>query len=678
MTASTVAAVAHHALAGAVSDAAEHALRAARQALRATANADAEHLAARALACEPPYEVRRQLLLVLGEAQFNLDRSDESTATFLAAADLAEATGDGPAMAECLLAVGAGRLLGMSPSMAPRLQDCLRLLGDDERHLATRADVLGRLADHLEDRRHAEVVCREAMDLARRSGRPEAVLLAVGRFLLNVPHGEPLPVRRRLVDEMLEARRQDPTAQHAMDALAFDLRVLLEEGRLEAAEPVLAQLGELDVFSKGSVNLRIFEPVAGGIHLLRGDLERVAELDNQLLALAHGRGVAASEGVTSIVRVHGLTLMRERGDVETAVALLDAVRQTAPPGAPVGDLDLLQALAMAESENHADAVRLIDEIIERDLDTLSRSWGGIGVALIGLLVEACALADHHRAAGMLAPLVAPLVDCNVVLGMPPMLTYGWGSTYPGLCALLMGELDRAGELLHEALRRNTAMRARPAAARSHYHLARLAVAREDGSSALDHATEALRIADDVGMPVYARLAGQLVARLGGTASPAVDGVLTFVFTDIEGSTARTARAGDEAWASQLAAHASRTRGLAAKHGGDVTKSLGDGFMLVFRSPRSAVAFAVALQQGDDGVPIRIGMHTGEAEPVDNDYIGHHVNLAARVAGAASAGEILVSDVVRNLVEPKGTRFTSSRTVDLKGIPGQQTVHTVEH
>jgi class 3 adenylate cyclase len=565
----------------------------------------------------------------------------------------------------------------MSPLLGGRLEDCLRLLGTDEGQLATRADVLGRLADHLEDRERAESMCRQALELARRSGRAEAVLLAIPRFLLNVPYGEDLASRRRLADEMLEAREEAPTSQHAMDALAIHLRVLLEEGRLEAAEPVLAQLGEVDVFTKGSVNLRIVEPVAAGIHLLRGEREQAIELDNQLMGAAAARNRPQDDGVVGTVQVHGLALMRDRGDVESSIALLEAVRQMAPAGAPVAQLDLVLALALAESGQHADARRVIDEVLDRDLRTLTRAWGGIGMAMVGLLVEACALIDHTRGAEVLAPLVAPLTDCNLVLGMPPLMMYGWGSAYPGLCAAVMGEVDRAEALLEEALRRNTAMRAGPAATRNRYHLARVAVARADGHRALTYATEALRTAEHLDLPIYVDLAGRLVAQLGGSGAEPWDGVLTFVFTDIVGSTARTASAGDRAWAAQLEAHASRVRGLTAKHGGRVVKGLGDGFMLAFPSPVSAVAFAVALQRADDGVPVRIGLHSGEAETLDGDFIGHHVNLAARVAGAASAGEILVSDVVRSLLTPRGTRFAATRTADLKGIPGTQTLHVVE-
>jgi class 3 adenylate cyclase len=451
--------------------------------------------------------------------------------------------------------------------------------------------------------------------------------------------------------------------------------VLIEEGRLDAAEPLLAELGAIDVFSRGAVMMRMVEPVAAGIHLLRGEFERAEALDTQLMAIATARGVAQQEQVAGIVQGHGITLMRERGQFENGLVLLEALRQSPPPAVLAPPLDPVIALGYAETGRRDDALRLIDEILGRDLHGMSRSWGGIGMGLLCLLVEACALTDHVRGAAVLAPVVEPVGDCNVVLGMPPMVLNGWGSLYSGLCALLAGDLTRAGELVTEALAHNTAMQAWPAAARCRYHLARISIAREDGQLAIAHVTEALALAERLGLPTYADLSRTLLASLGGGPVAEHRGVLTFVFTDIEGSTARTVMAGDVGWASQLEGHASRVRALAAKHGGSVVKGLGDGFMLVFPSPLAAVGCAAAIQSGDD-VPIRIGIHAGEAEHVDGDYIGHHVNLAARVAGAASAGETLVSELIRTLVEPKGITFGPPRSATLKGIPGAQTLYPV--
>jgi class 3 adenylate cyclase len=100
------------------------------------------------------------------------------------------------------------------------------------------------------------------------------------------------------------------------------------------------------------------------------------------------------------------------------------------------------------------------------------------------------------------------------------------------------------------------------------------------------------------------------------------------------------------------------------------KGLGDGFLLVFPSAAGAVGCARELQDEVAGsvTRVRIGMHTGEAQLVDGDYLGHHVNLAARVSGVAAAGEILLSTVTKQIVATAGdVRFDAPRRVRLKGI-----------
>jgi class 3 adenylate cyclase len=164
-----------------------------------------------------------------------------------------------------------------------------------------------------------------------------------------------------------------------------------------------------------------------------------------------------------------------------------------------------------------------------------------------------------------------------------------------------------------------------------------------------------------------------------------DGTTTLVFTDIEGSTSLNASFGDRAWFEVLRAHNQIVTGATTDHGGTVVKGQGDGFMLAFSSARRALACALAIERGigeafsDPGSPIsvRIGVHTGELISDADDFFGHAVNYAARVAGAAAGGEILVSTLVHDLVEATGTfSFEASREVELKGIAGPIRVYTL--
>jgi class 3 adenylate cyclase len=165
------------------------------------------------------------------------------------------------------------------------------------------------------------------------------------------------------------------------------------------------------------------------------------------------------------------------------------------------------------------------------------------------------------------------------------------------------------------------------------------------------------------------------------ASP--EGTVTLVFTDIQGSTALNAAFGDRAWLQVLRAHNRIVEEATASHAGRVVKALGDGFMLAFGSARRALACAQAIDRrisetfDDPGSPVRvrIGVHVGEVVGEGGDLFGHAVSYAARVAAAASGGEILASSLVHDLVERTGDFvFGPARTVDLKGIEGAVRLH----
>src|SRR6202007_1737571 len=122
---------------------------------------------------------------------------------------------------------------------------------------------------------------------------------------------------------------------------------------------------------------------------------------------------------------------------------------------------------------------------------------------------------------------------------------------------------------------------------------------------------------------------------------APSGVVTFLFTDIEGSTRRwEADAG--AMRKALVAHDGVLRTAIAKHGGIVFKHTGDGVVAAFASPMSAVEAAVAAQQSLE-LPVRMGIATGEAELRDGDYFGTVLNRAARVMAAGHGGQILLAE-----------------------------------
>jgi class 3 adenylate cyclase len=153
-----------------------------------------------------------------------------------------------------------------------------------------------------------------------------------------------------------------------------------------------------------------------------------------------------------------------------------------------------------------------------------------------------------------------------------------------------------------------------------------------------------------------------------------EGMLTLMFTDVEGSTAHARALGDRVFADLMTGHLKLVEGIAGSRDGRVVKAVGDGSLVVFSSARAGVAAAVEIQQRTvaEGAPyaIRIGIHAGDVILTDEDVLGFAVNKAARVAAAASGGEILVSSVVRELVGYDGSfRFGASVFAELRGIDG---------
>jgi class 3 adenylate cyclase len=119
------------------------------------------------------------------------------------------------------------------------------------------------------------------------------------------------------------------------------------------------------------------------------------------------------------------------------------------------------------------------------------------------------------------------------------------------------------------------------------------------------------------------------------------GVVTFLFTDIEGSTRRW-EADAAAMRAALAVHDEVLRAAIEAHDGFLFSHSGDGVAAAFASPKSAVDAAVGAQQ-ELQLPVRMGIATGEAELRNGDYFGTVLNRAARVMAAGHGGQVLLAD-----------------------------------
>jgi class 3 adenylate cyclase/pimeloyl-ACP methyl ester carboxylesterase len=160
--------------------------------------------------------------------------------------------------------------------------------------------------------------------------------------------------------------------------------------------------------------------------------------------------------------------------------------------------------------------------------------------------------------------------------------------------------------------------------------------------------------------------------------------LTILFTDVEGSTALTQRLGDAKAREVLRNHEHIVREALRAHGGAEVKAMGDGFMASFSSATRALECAIAMQRAfaqhnesaGETISVRIGLNAGEPIAEDEDLFGTAVILAARIAAQAKGGEILASDVVRQLVAGKGFLFADRGEVALRGFEGPVRLYEV--
>ena len=131
------------------------------------------------------------------------------------------------------------------------------------------------------------------------------------------------------------------------------------------------------------------------------------------------------------------------------------------------------------------------------------------------------------------------------------------------------------------------------------------------------------------------------------------GTVTFLFTDVEGSTRLLEELGPEGYADELGRHRNVVRDALRTHVGVEVDTQGDAFFCAFASARAAVACAAGIQDAlEDGpVHVRIGVHTGEALVVDRHYVGIDVHRAARIGACGHGGQVVVSPSTAALLEP---------------------------
>lgn len=166
----------------------------------------------------------------------------------------------------------------------------------------------------------------------------------------------------------------------------------------------------------------------------------------------------------------------------------------------------------------------------------------------------------------------------------------------------------------------------------------------------------------------------------------LEGTVTVLFSDISASTEMIGRVGDVAGERVIVEHLGRLRDVLINHGGQEIKPTGDGLMVAFRSTLDAIHCAVAMQQdaewhgrhATEPLGLKIGIHAGEGLPRDGDYYGLWVVVAKRLCEVSQRGQILTTELVRQLVGPRTEQ--ALRTLggfELKGISEPTDVVEVE-
>src|SRR5436305_14925459 len=194
------------------------------------------------------------------------------------------------------------------------------------------------------------------------------------------------------------------------------------------------------------------------------------------------------------------------------------------------------------------------------------------------------------------------------------------------------------------------------------------------------------IAEGLGQPINAAAPLTAETIIGSLAVGQTEGTVTIMFTDVEESTRLLSTRGFTTSHEIMKAYETIIDEKVGQHAGRRIKGLGDGFMISFGSARHGVECAIDIQRAiaeyskqnpERKLKIRIGLNTGEVVEEAGDIFGAAVNVAARVAGKAKGGEILVSEIVRQLVGPTSElKFEFRGRYKLKGFPDRWRLHQV--
>lgn len=172
--------------------------------------------------------------------------------------------------------------------------------------------------------------------------------------------------------------------------------------------------------------------------------------------------------------------------------------------------------------------------------------------------------------------------------------------------------------------------------------------------------------------------GEFLTGAAPAVAQATRALASILFTDIAASTAHQSRVGDAEWRRLMNRHDDICARQVKRHGGRLVKFTGDGMLATFSAPTAAIACATILRDSLAALDLasRAGVHTGEIELRGEDVSGLGVVVAARIMDQADGGQMLASDLTRQLMLGAPFRFEDRGERELKGVPGLWRLHAV--
>ena len=706
--------LAHHfyqaAPGGDVQKAIDYASRAGDRAISAVAWEDAVghyDRALQALELLPARDDPRQteLLLALGAALSGTGDRERSREAFTHAADVARRSGDVTAFATAAIGLaGPFPTLGVVDLAAVGLlEEALELLppGDS----APRATVKARLAQALyfgDQRQRMKGLGEEALEMARRVGDGPALAYTLGRVTFTLDIYSNAGRYSELIDESIRLAEAAGDKLSASTSYITRTSDRLGLGDRDAADDAI------DTYARLIAELRI-----GGLtSVLRAMQARLdGRLDDVEALAQQGFVEFHSSDEQNAPQIFGSQVFDLRRAQGRAAEMEPVIKTLAEQFPLIPAYRSALALAYRDAGRRDEAAAEFAMLVADDMAALPRD-GNFAVSLT-ILAEVCSFLEDKANAALLYDHLLPLAGQCIVFG-PAAGSTGSASLPLGGLATTLGRFDDAERHYNDAIAMNTRLRAPTWVAQTQFDYATMLLRRNQSSDrerALALLSAALDVGQRAGMKKLVDDCFKLKLELQGVSSgsiytsidsvaraveserpeisihPAPDGTVTIMFSDIEDSTVLTERLGDQAWQDLLRKHNALIREQLRAHDGYEVKTMGDGFMVAFQSAKKGLDCAIAIQRAFDGrnaadeehVRVRIGLHAGEVVKDGDDFYGKNVILASRVAGKAAGGEILVSALVRALVESSvgaGT-FGEPRDVELKGLAGKHTVYRIQ-